>query len=147
VSEFLAALRRTGSRAQVLALSTVDAAAVVARVGAQVAHGLAIAQVVPSPLSSRTAIAREYRQHARELRPPGHALTQPGLEGYIAAKVLVEALRRTGGTPSPALLHRALEGLGPLDLGGVHVEFSPTRHSGTTYVDIAVVGSNGVLRH
>lgn len=145
VAEFYKALRATGSRALVVTLSTVDAAAVVKRLGAEQAHGLAIAQVVPDPANPKSPIAREFQTHARRLRPPSFELTHAGLEGYIAAKVLVEALRRNGPAATPAQLRAALENLGRFDVGGLHVEFTPMRHSGATYVDIGIIGRRGQL--
>lgn len=47
------------------------------------------------------------------------------LEGYINAKVLVEALKRAGGDPTPASVKTALETLKSHDLGGIFVKFSP----------------------
>lgn len=147
IAEFHKALRGRSMRTQVVTLSTVDAAAVVKRIGAAEAHGLAIAQIVPDPTSPRTAIAREFQAHARRLRPNGMELTHVAFEGYIAAKVLVEALRRSGPAASPAQLRGALENLGRVDLGGLHIEFTPARHSGTSFVDIGIVGRHGRLLH
>jgi ABC-type branched-subunit amino acid transport system substrate-binding protein len=108
VAEFHRSLRARSMRTQVVTLSTVDAAAVVKRIGAADAHGLAIAQVVPDPASGRSAIAREIQAQARKLRPGAFALTHAAFEGYIAARVLVEALRRSGPQASPAQLRSAL---------------------------------------
>lgn len=145
-AEFYKALHKAGSRPQVVTLSTVDAAAVVKRIGEKEAHGLGIAQVVPDPLHRKSAIAREYQDKARKLRKESFELTQAGIEGYIAAKVLVEGLKLSGGpNPSPAQLRAGLEKLGRLDVGGIPMGFSPTDHSGTAYVNIGIIGPNGRL--
>jgi branched-chain amino acid transport system substrate-binding protein len=53
------------------------------------------------------------------------------LEGFINAKVVVEALRRAGVNPTRASLRQALESLRNLDLGiGAPLTFSPERHQG-----------------
>lgn len=145
IAEFHKALKATGSRAQVVTLSTVDAAAVVERIGAAQAHGLAIAQVVPDPLHAKSAVAREFQANARKLRSRDFAPTSAALEGYIAAKVLVEGLRRCGPNASPAQLRTALENLGRIDLGGLPIEFASGRHSGTSWVDIGIIGPQGRL--
>lgn len=146
VAAFHKALRAAGRRPQVMALSTVDAAGVVKLIGADAAYGLGIAQVIPDPFHQKTAIAREFQDNAQKLRPPTFERTRAGLEGYIAAKVLVEALKRTGRQPSPAQLRATLETLGRLDLGGISIEFTSTQRSGSGYVNIGIIGPQGRLR-
>jgi branched-chain amino acid transport system substrate-binding protein len=53
------------------------------------------------------------------------------LEGYINAKVVVEALRRTGERPTRVAYRQALESLKGFDLGiGAPLSFGPERHQG-----------------
>jgi hypothetical protein len=53
------------------------------------------------------------------------------LEGYINAKVVVEALRRTGPNPTRVAFRQALESLKNFDLGiGATLSFGPERHQG-----------------
>jgi branched-chain amino acid transport system substrate-binding protein len=53
------------------------------------------------------------------------------LEGYVNARVVVEALRRAGPQPTRAALRQALESLRGLDLGiGTALTFAPDRHQG-----------------
>jgi ABC-type branched-subunit amino acid transport system substrate-binding protein len=53
------------------------------------------------------------------------------LEGYVNARVIVEALRRAGPNPSRAGFRQALESLRGLDLGiGAALTFGPERHQG-----------------
>ena len=63
-----------------------------------------------------------------------------GLEGMMAAKVVVEALRRAGPEPTSRSLNAALSRLRNLDLGGYVVDFSPGNHHGSRYVDITMIG-------
>ena len=65
------------------------------------------------------------------------------LEGFTAAKVLVEGLRRAGPAPTRDKLRTALEGLRSLDLGGVELSYSPTDHSGLDYADLSIVTADG----
>jgi ABC-type branched-subunit amino acid transport system substrate-binding protein len=69
------------------------------------------------------------------------------LEAYVAAKVLVEGLRRAGKDLTREKLISALENMASYDVGGFQIGFSPTNHSGSAYVDISVLGAGGrVLR-
>jgi branched-chain amino acid transport system substrate-binding protein len=53
------------------------------------------------------------------------------LEGYVNARVVVEALRRAGPNPSRLSIRQALESLRGLDVGiGAAVSFGPERHQG-----------------
>jgi branched-chain amino acid transport system substrate-binding protein len=53
------------------------------------------------------------------------------LEGFINAKVVVEALKRAGATPTRAGFRQALESLRAFDLGiGAPLTFGPERHQG-----------------
>jgi ABC-type branched-subunit amino acid transport system substrate-binding protein len=53
------------------------------------------------------------------------------LEGFVNAKVAVEALRRAGTNPTRASLRQSLESLRNVDLGiGAPLTFGPERHQG-----------------
>src|SRR5262249_45424689 len=53
------------------------------------------------------------------------------LEGYINAKVVVEALRHAGPNPTRVAYRQALESLKAFDLGiGAPLSFGPERHQG-----------------
>jgi branched-chain amino acid transport system substrate-binding protein len=145
-AELYKGLNQNGSqRVQLLAFSTVDAATVVKLIGRVDARGLGIAQVVPDPANRRTSVVREFQDNVRKYRDPGFELTQGALEGYIAAKVLVEALRGAGPNPTPAKLKQSLERLGSFDAGGFSIAFSPKNHSGSTYVNIGILASDGKM--
>ena len=68
------------------------------------------------------------------------------LEGFAAAKVLVEGLRRAAPRITRASLHQALDTLGRYDLGGLALAYTPARHSGLEYADLSIVAANGKFR-
>ena len=65
------------------------------------------------------------------------------MEGFAAAKVLVEGLRRAGPKPTRQKLRDALEGMKRVDIGGLEVTYSPADHSGLDFADLSIVGENG----
>jgi ABC-type branched-subunit amino acid transport system substrate-binding protein len=73
-------------------------------------------------------------------------LNYTNLEACIAAKVLTEALRRSGKDPSREGLYKALNALGSLDVGGYVVNFGPDSRHGNRNVELAVIGKNGQFR-
>ena len=68
------------------------------------------------------------------------------LEGFAAAKVLVEGLKRAGPKPSREKIQAALEGLRKFDLGGLEVSYSPEDHTGLDFADLSIIGSDGKFR-
>jgi branched-chain amino acid transport system substrate-binding protein len=68
------------------------------------------------------------------------------LEGFAAAKALVESLRRAGPKPSREKIQRALEGMRKFDLGGLEVSYSPEHHTGLGFADLSIIGVDGRFR-
>ena len=109
---------------------------VLARELEQNGRGVQISQVVPFPWNTSNALVRSYQKVLAEVNgEPGFG----SLEGYIAAKVAVEGLRRAGRNPSREAFVKALESLQPYDMGGYTVRFSPDSHNGSTYVDLTMI--------
>ena len=48
--------------------------------------------------------------------------------------------------PSPDTLIAALESLRELNLGGFFVDFSASKHMGSRYVDLTILGADGKVR-
>ncbi|WP_374692435.1 ABC transporter substrate-binding protein [Accumulibacter sp.] len=144
-AEFLLQSRAAGNLAQYVALSVTDAAQVVQKIGAEKAAGLALTQVVPDPNSHTIPLIKEIQDNFRKFKPKDVTLNHTLVEGYLGAKVLVEALRRAGPEPTRRRLRDALEGLSNHDVGGVFISFSPRRHAGSRFVDITILNRSGKL--
>ena len=117
--------------------------ALVKKIGEQDAAGVVFSQAVP--YSNNRKIVREYQEDLQKLAPQ----TKPnfaGLEGYMTAKVLVEALRRAGASPTREKVLAALSGLGRYDLGDHVVNYSPSQRRVEPSVDVTIVGRDGKLR-
>ncbi len=97
--------------------------------GPKYANGVIVTQVVPA-VDSYSNIVLEYKS-ALSTYFPGEAPDYVSLEGYVAANVLVEGLKRTGPQLDTERLVEGLEGLRDLDLGlGTLVNFGRTEHQG-----------------
>ena len=81
-----------------------------------------------------------------QARRKGEEATPAMLEGFAAAKVLVEALRRAGKDPTPERIKTALEGFKRVDIGGLEVSFSPADHTGLDYSDLSIIDAGGKFR-
>lgn len=139
---FVREMRQAGKQTQFFALSVVGYKALQAEMG-QSAAGIAIAQVAPYPWSGVTAIVREFQTLPAEFAPKGGP-TYTILEGYIAAKVMTEGLRRAGPQPTREKLVTALASLHNFDVGNFVVDYSKNR-LGSRFVEVTIVGSAGRL--
>ena len=68
------------------------------------------------------------------------------MEGYVAAKVFAEGLRRAGRSLTRETLMTGLESMQRLDLGGFTVSFGPRDHSGSRFVDLTMLTEDGKVR-
>ncbi|MFN4350665.1 MAG: ABC transporter substrate-binding protein [Hylemonella sp.] len=141
VVDGIKAIRAAGSAAQVVTLSNNASGGFIKSLGEN-ARGVIVSQVFPQSISY--ALVKEAQDMARA---KGAADVSPAmLEGYAAAKVLVEALRRAGPKPSRERIQAALEGLGKFDIGGLEVNFSPQDHTGLDFADLSIITSDGRFR-
>lgn len=140
---FVKEMRAAGKLSQYFALSVVGHKALQAEMGTTSA-GIAIAQVVPYPNSGTTPIVREFLAMPAEFMPKSGP-TYTTLEGYLAARVMVEGLRQAGPQPTREKLLSALSGLRNFDLGGFVVDYSKPNHLGSKFVEVTIIGSSGRL--
>jgi len=104
------------------------------------ARGVVVMQVLPSPFSGATALAREYAAACAKSQLP---LSYAGFYGYASAKLLALGLARAGAAPTPASLVQALEGLGEVDLGGFRLNYGPGKRVGSSFVEATIVNAEG----
>lgn len=138
---FIKEMKKIGSKAQFFALSSTGAKTFATLLGDD-GRGVSVSQVVPLPTSEGEPLGREYVKNMGGLANVSFS----SLEGYIAAKVFVEGLKKAGKTPSRESLVDALDKLGTIDLSGFKVKFSPTNHNGSNYTELTVIGAQGLYR-
>lgn len=131
--------RAAGSNANFLAVNS-GSTQMAASLG-ELAHGMVFSQVMPNPWARKTAIVREY-QDAFARASPGRDFSYGSLEGYVTAKALVAALRLAGRQPTRASFVKGLEGA-DIDLGGLKLNYRAGDHTGSTFVDLAMVSREG----
>ncbi|MGE5791527.1 MAG: ABC transporter substrate-binding protein [Bacteroidota bacterium] len=139
-AEIIRTAKKHGGRAQFLAVNS--GAQQMVRLLGNDSRGLIFAQVVPFPWFDATPVVREYRE-ALKAHAPSAQLSFSSLEGFINAKVLVEALRRADRKLTRESLLAALESMRDYDVGGLTVSFSAKSHEGSRFVDVVVVGADG----
>jgi ABC-type branched-subunit amino acid transport system substrate-binding protein len=139
-ASFSREMHRRGSTAQLMNVSFVGTSALRASLQSHEASGIGVTQVVPFPWNERVPVVREYQHLMRREQAKPH-FGFSSLEGFLAAKMTVEGLRRAGPAPTRQRFVRALETMQNVDLGGYRVQLSSKDHNGSTYVDLIFLGS------
>lgn len=138
------ALRAAGSRAQVVTLSNNASDGFIKLLGEH-ARGVVVTQVFPNERSLSSPLIREALDLAKAKGQDG--VSPAMMEGFAAAKVLVEGLRRAGSGASPQSLRDALEGIRNFSLGGeLVVSYSAASHTGLDFADLSIIDGSGKFR-
>jgi len=143
VVEGVQALRAAGSTAHVATLSNNASADFVKALGEH-GRGIIVTQLFPYERSTANLMVREALSLAKSAGR--NELTPAHIEGFAAAKLVVETLRRVPGkdvTRDGVL--KALDGA-RIDLGGLQVHYTEKEHSGLEYTDVSIVGEDGKFR-
>jgi ABC-type branched-subunit amino acid transport system substrate-binding protein len=152
-SAFIEQYRAAGGAAQLFVYSGADMERVIKRMAekrgvdsANAVKGVAVVQVVPSPYQNSKLVKELHEalasQGSTDLKP-----SYVMLEGFIAAKTIVEAVRRQGRRPSREGMSVALDGIEDLDLGGHVLGYKSGTRSGSTYVELTIITDTGKIRH
>lgn len=105
--------------------------------------GVVVARVVPKSDGTKVALVRELQADAAAAK-----LGKPNVymvEGYIAARVYTEALRRVSKEPTRAKLRKAIEALDDVSVGGFRIHFVEDR-VGSRLVELGLIDSQGRVR-
>ncbi len=132
--------RAKGYGGQFFNVSFVGSKALADELG-DVGAGVSISQVMPFPYIPSTPIVREYQQRMQEAGNKDYDFTS--LEGYLAAKVTLEGLRRAGRNLTRETFTSELERLSEFNMGGFTVSYSPTNHEGSRFTDLTIIGKSG----
>ena len=107
--------------------------------------GVVVSQVVPSPYNPARPIAREFVDAVKRAGGDYQA-NFSSMEGYLAAKVMVDGLRRAGNRPTRESLVSGLESLGSQSYGGFSVTLSPDDHVASSFVELSMLTGDGRVR-
>ena len=137
---FIREMKKAGSNPQFINVSFVGSRALANELG-DTGRGVGITQVVPFPWNVGVPVVREYqRLFGAFSGKTEYSFTS--LEGFIAAKVLVEGLRRTGPMLTRERFISTMENF-TFDTGGFVVTYTPTDHNGSTFVELTVITKEG----
>jgi ABC-type branched-subunit amino acid transport system substrate-binding protein len=139
-AEFILQMKKAGSTATFYNVSFVGSKALADALGKD-GVGVAISQVVPFPWGAAVPVVKEYQQLSAKAGFKDYNFS--AIEGFLAAKVFVEGLRRTGKNLTREAFISAMEKMQDVDLGGFYIGYSPTNHAGSKFVDLTIIGRDG----
>jgi branched-chain amino acid transport system substrate-binding protein len=137
-------MKKNGYSGQFVSVSFVGGKALADELGSAGA-GVMVSEVVPFPWGEATPIQREYAAAMRKAGVPRYSFGS--MEGFVAAKTLVEGLRRAGRDVTRGKLVAALETMNNWDAGGFRVSFTPSNHNGSHSVEMTMIGTGGRFVH
>jgi branched-chain amino acid transport system substrate-binding protein len=135
---FIRKMRRAGYAGNFLNFSVVGIDPLYATLGKEV-RGIVMTQVVPSPRSAATPIVREF---LAAVENSDQTASYECLEGYIAAKALAEAVRRSGRSDVPGL-QKAMGSMAQYDIGGFRVNLRPAVRDSVRVIDLVTLTEDG----
>lgn len=141
---FIRKARAAGYAGALMNFSVVGIDPLFAALGKEIG-GVVMTQVVPSPRSTAIPIVKEYV--AAVEATSDQTASYESLEGYIAARTLAEAVRRSGKPGDMAALQKALAGMPEYDAGGFRVNLRAGVRDAVRAVDLVTITPDGrVLR-
>jgi branched-chain amino acid transport system substrate-binding protein len=143
---FIEQYRAGGGAAQMFAHSGADIEQMAKRLSEEQMQGVAIAQVTPSPYKISSRLAKEFGDIVAKAGALEVPVSYSMMEGFIAAKVIVEAVRRQGAKPTREGMATALDAMDSFDLGGYVVGFKPNRRHGSRFVELTIISGTGKIR-
>ena len=138
-AEFIRQMQKAGSGATFYNVSFVGSKALADALGKD-GTGVAISQVVPFPWGTAVPVVKEYQQLAKKAGFTDYNFS--AIEGFLAAKVMVEGLRRTGRDLHREKFIDTMEKM-DVDLGGFYVSYSPKNRAGSKFVDLTIIARDG----
>lgn len=145
VANFMKVYDAPVGAAQIYTLSFVTPDHLQAAAGEARIRGIGITQVVPNANSAVLQISKDFQAF---LKSPGGQGVEPNpltFESFVNLKLVLEAIRLAGPNPTADSVAQSLKSMRNFQLGGLPIDFSETNRSGSSFLDIAVVGRNGRL--
>lgn len=140
---FVRLARRQGFGGNFYNVSFVGTQALLEELGAE-ARGVSVSQVMPFPYAPVNAISGEYLAAVRANQ--GHTPNYSAMEGFVAAKVFAEGVRRAGRALTREGFITAIESMRDVDLGGFPLDFGPGKHTGSRFVELTLLTEDGRVR-
>jgi ABC-type branched-subunit amino acid transport system substrate-binding protein len=108
-------------------------------------EGVVITQVVPFPMDASVPLVAKYHAALKAADPAA----EPGfvsLEGYMAGRLVVQAMEKQENPVTRAGLLAAIREIGTFDLGGISLSYGPADNQGMDEVFLTVIQADGSIK-
>jgi ABC-type branched-subunit amino acid transport system substrate-binding protein len=143
-AEFIRQMKKAESASAFYNVSFVGSKALADALGKE-GIGVVISQVVPFPWGKGVSVVKEYQQLSAKAGNKDYNFS--AVEGFLVAKVFVEALRRHGKNLTREGFIDTMEKMRDVDVGDFFVTYSPQNHAGSKFVDLTIISSDGRFLH
>jgi len=143
VAEFIKLAHQVKMQAVFAAISFVGPDSLAQELGDQ-GTGVIVTQVVPFPWDATLPVVKAYQGAIAAV----DSNAKPGfvsLEGYLAGRLVVEALKRIKGEPTREALLDAIAAA-PFDFGGMTLSYGPMKNQGSDRVFFTILQVDGTFR-
>ena len=136
-------LRAKGFRGPIYGFSNTGESLLAEELG-RTGAGVVVVRVVPKSDTAKVPVVRDLMSDAQAANAKPNVYM---LEGYIAARVFAEALKRASAKQDPnrSRLKKAIEGLDDVSIGGFRVHFAEERVA-SKLVELSLIDSQGKVR-
>jgi branched-chain amino acid transport system substrate-binding protein len=145
-ADFIQQYHKQGGGAAVYALSVVDPNVVAKLAPGAGSRGLIVTQTMPGSSKKATPLIREIQQ---AIKTTGRVIdvNYTSVEGFAVAKAAVEVLKRSPVATRDGFRNVLVKPSREIDLGGLTVNFSNGKRDGGEYVELSVIGADGMVRN
>jgi branched-chain amino acid transport system substrate-binding protein len=137
--ELIKKLRAQSPLIQLMTLSNNSSLAFVESLG-KLGQSVMMSQIMPAANSLATGLGQEFKAMTQA---SGITPSYAAMEGFVAAKVLVEGLKRAGRPLTRESLVSGLESMRRLDLGGLVLSYNERDHNGSDFVELTMISKDG----
>lgn len=138
-AHFIRKMRKAGFVGSFMNFSVVGIDPLFTELGKDIG-GVVVSQVVPSPRSSATPIVKEY---LAAIDNSDQTPSYEGLEGFIAAKTLAEAIRRAGPKWDKGGLQKVMTAMTDYDVGGFRINLRAGVRDSIRAIDLVTITADG----
>jgi ABC-type branched-subunit amino acid transport system substrate-binding protein len=136
---FIRKMRTTGYSGSFMSFSVVGIDPLFTALGKEIS-GIVVSQVVPSPRSTGVPIVKEY---LAAIETSDQTPSYESLEGFIAAKTLAEAVRRSGKPGDKAALQKSMTNMLDYDVGGFRINLRAGVLDSVRAIDLVTITAEG----
>ena len=134
------ALLQKNIKARIMNVSFVGTRALENSLPVGQANGIGVSQVVPFPWDRWIPVVADYQRLMR-VNNPSARFGFTSLEGFMAARLLTEGLKRVPGPLTREKLITTLKSIQKVDLGGFQLDLSRNKKQASDYVELTFFGA------